>query len=99
GYAVAHDELMTLSYRFPRAELAFIYQVMPAAIRALTRHPDPTVLTGMGLYPPMGASPRAGYDRVGVLVGAAGAGELWAGFETAQAEARGYGTNATELQV
>lgn len=99
GYAVAHDELMTLSYRFPRAELAFIYQVMPAAMRALTRHPDPTVLTGLHLYPPVGPAPRAGFDRVGVLVGAAGAGELWAGFETAQAEARRYGTNATELQV
>ncbi|MEZ4452888.1 MAG: hypothetical protein R3B09_25745 [Nannocystaceae bacterium] len=99
GYAVAHDELMTLSYRFPRAELAFIYQVMPAALRALARTSDPSTLTGLGLYPPVGPAPGAGYDRVGVLVGAEGAGELWVGIETAQGEARRYGTNATELQV
>lgn len=101
GFLVPHEEVVTLSRRFPSVEMAFIYAIPPAARLALEAHPErnrPELWPTRRLYPPW-TRRLAGEDRLGVLLCSRTYGELWVGFDTHVSAALDLGTNATELQV
>ncbi len=100
GFAVPHEEVITLARHFPSLEIGFLYRIAPAARWALMAHPDRELSQWRtrALYPPT-AEALVGEDRVGVLLCSRRYGELWMGFRTDVASGRGFGTNATQLQV
>lgn len=99
--AVPHEETVTLASRFPGVEIAFLYRLAPAAMRALAKHPerrDAADWSVHRLYPPY-ATLIEGGDRVGVLLCSRRFGELWLGFDTHVSAGLRFGTNATQVQV
>lgn len=100
GFVVAHDELVTLGHRIEGVELAFIYQLPPAARAFLGSGPPgaPEKYPTEALYPPH-RDDLEGADTVGVLLTSRRHGEFWLGFRTDCDQGRAWGTNATELQV
>lgn len=101
GMAVPHEETVTLAWRFPGVEIAFLYRIAPAAMRALADHPERHEVGEWPihrLYPPWSRSLKGG-DRVGVLLCSRTFGELWFGFDTDVSRGLPFGTNATQLQV
>lgn len=99
--AVPHEETVTLAWRFPGVEIAFLYRIVPAALQALAAHPERCHAEDWSvhrLYPPHCNGLR-GKDRVGVLLCSRQFGELWLGFDTDVGKGLRYGTNATQLQV
>lgn len=96
GFAVPHDELVSLGARHRGTELAYVYRVPDHAARWLATHDHARTVTR--LWPPHTRA-LAGIDRVGVLLCSRTFGELWCGFETDVAEGLQLGTNATLLQV
>lgn len=101
GFAVPHDEVLTIGARLPDLEVAYLYRVMPDALELLLQTPERRAedYDVAALYPPEHREPLHGYDRVGALLCSRRYGELWFGFETSHAAARQFDTNATELQV
>lgn len=97
---VPHDEILTIGHRYPTVELAFAYQLPPAAAAYLEAHgtEDPVKFPSARLCPPYVDDLR-GSDRVGVLLASRTHGEYWFGFDNDCDGARPFGTNATELQV
>lgn len=101
GMAIPHEETVTLAWRFPGVEIAFLYRIAPAAMDALAAHPErgnPANWSVHRLYPPFCNGLR-GQDRVGVLLCSRSFGELWLGFDTDVGKGFPFGTNATQLQV
>lgn len=100
GFAVPHEEVITLGRKFPSLEIGFLYRIAPAARWALKNHPDRELSQWRTreLYPPA-TEALVGEDRVGVLLCSRRYGELWIGFRTEVASGMKYGTNATQLQV
>jgi hypothetical protein len=100
GFAVPHEEVITLARKFPSLEIGFLYRIAPAARWALRNHPNrkPSQWRTRELYPPT-TEALVGEDRVGVLLCSRRYGELWMGFRTDVASGLEYGTNATQLQV
>lgn len=97
GNVVPHDEIVTLSWRYPEVELAYIVELPPRARRWL--HADPrSAAASVRMWPPH-TGPVRGRDVVGVLLCSRRHGELWCGFDTDCATAAAFGTNATLLQV
>lgn len=99
--AIPHEETVTLAWRFPGVEIAFLYRLAPAAMQALAAHPErgkPSDWHLHRLYPPYCNGLR-GRDRVGVLLCSRTFGELWFGFDTDVNAGLPFGTNATQLQV
>lgn len=79
---VPHEELISLSRRWPGVEAGFFYAIPDAARSALWRHPerDPDHWKTRKLYHPH-TTGLVGYDRVGCLLASHRFGELWIGFE------------------
>jgi homospermidine synthase len=100
GFAVPHEEVITLARKFPLLEIGFLYRIAPAARWALKNHPDRELSQWhtRQLYPPE-TQALVGEDRVGVLLCSRRYGELWMGYRTEVATGLEYGTNATQLQV
>lgn len=102
GFAVPHEEIVTLAHRFPSIEqVGFVYRLPPSARTPLEAHPErrhPDAWPTRRLWPPWTNALR-GRDRVGVLLCSRRFGELWMGFETDQRQALALGVNATQLQV
>jgi homospermidine synthase len=100
GFAVPHEEVITLARKFPSLEIGFLYRIAPAARWALRNHPDRELSQWRTrqLYPPT-TKALVGEDRVGVLLCSRRYGEMWMGFRTEVASGLAYGTNATQLQV
>ena len=101
GYLVPHEELVTLGVMYPSVELAYIYQLPPAACASLAAAPGrrPEQWATERLYPPDHLDTLEGGNRLGVLLCSRSLGELWMGWDTPVEAGRGYGTNATLLQV
>lgn len=97
GALVPHDEVVTLSWRHPGAEVAYLVELPPRAHRWLEASPRPDA-PAVRMWPPHTPEVR-GRDVVGVLLCSRRFGELWCGFDTECAQAAAYGTNATLLQV
>lgn len=101
GMAIPHEETVTLAWRFPGVEIAFLYRIVPPSLEALEAHPERRSAKEWEthrLYPPF-CEPLVGKDRVGVLLCSRRFGELWIGFDTDVSAGLPYGTNATQLQV
>jgi homospermidine synthase len=97
GHLVPHDEVVTLSWRWPDVELAYLVR-LPERTRAwLDAQPRPTG-PDLRMWPPHATAVR-GRDVVGVLVCTREQGELWCGFDTDAVAAARFDTNATLLQV
>lgn len=102
GMVVPHEETVTLATRLSGVEIAFVYRIPEASLRALALHPERDRTNAWKrtrrLYPPY-ATDLTGYDRLGVLLCSRRHGELWMGFHTDVSQGVPYGTNATQLQV
>jgi homospermidine synthase len=101
GMVVPHEEIVTMTRRYPSVEMAFIYRLAPAARRALAAHPEktsPSDWSTYRMYPPT-CGRLSGSDRVGVLLCSRRFGELWLGHDVPVEAGLPLGTGPTHLQV
>lgn len=101
GMVVPHEETKTLARKLPDVEVAFVYRVPVATLRALEMNVTRNNVEDWSprrLCPPW-TSNLVGQDRIGILLNSRKYGEFWMGFETDVSKGLALGTNATELQV
>ena len=100
GNLVPHEELVTLGAMYPTVELAYVYELCPAARASLRAHPqrDQHAWPTARLYPPY-STDLVGDNELGVLLCSRSLGELWLGWRNQIDEALALGTNAVLLQV
>jgi len=101
GMVVPHEEVKTLARKLPDVEVAFIYRLPPATMRALEASSTRSKSEDWKprrLCPPWTRN-LVGEDCLGVLLNSRRYGEFWLGFATDVKKGLALGTNATELQV